>query len=271
MKEFNVLDYITQSQIIAPRITIYGMPGIGKSTLASQFPDPLFFLTEQCNIPAVKIIGPPKNLDGALKVLESLVKLKEPPFKTLVIDSISKLDQLVVEYILSQELTKEGRIAALNSACGGYGAGFQAAQQLHRQIKALLDRFQSKNIVVVYIAHLATIKYKAPDLEDYDKYSIIMNHDKSREIYIDDVDCVVFCKLKSYLTSTKTANKKVSGRNMITSSDERIMLTGVSDVHVSKNRFNMPNELPMTFDSFAQYIPFYQPISSIKEEIAKAA
>lgn len=247
-----ILQAIKKSMSMAPRITIYGVPGIGKSTLANQFPDPLFFLTEECAVPDINYLGVVKSYEKFLDGITRLSKIDKLPFKTLVIDSISKLDSLIVSDILANEKPlKNGKLPSLNSACGGYGAGVQVAQQEHRRVKNILDCFQKKGITVVYIGHLTTTKYKAPDLDDYDRYSIVMNHDKSREIYIDDVDAVLFCKLQSFISSTD------SGRNIVSSTENRIILTGVSDAHVSKNRFNMPNEIEMSFNEIKKYIPFY--------------
>jgi len=251
--ENNILSFIRKSVPVAPRITIYGTPGIGKSTLASQFPSPLFFLTEECTLNNVDYIGVVKSYDKFIEGISKLADIPNPPFKTLIIDSISKLDALIVNQILRGEnLSKNGKQPSLNSACGGYGAGFQAAQQEHRYVKSILDNFQKKGVTVIYIGHLTTTKYKAPDLDDYDRYSIVMNHDKSREVYIDDVDAVFFCKLKSFVNTTE------SGRSLISSTDDRIILSGVSDAHISKNRFNMPMEMEMSFESIKEYIPFYQ-------------
>ncbi len=242
-----ILDKVKKSVPKAPRITIYGKPGVGKSTLASTFPDPLFLLTEECGLTDVDQIEPAKSFAEIGENAKAILGLEEIPFKTVVIDSISKLDQLVIDFILSKEV----KASSLSQACGGYGAGFLAAQQEHRRFKLLMDKFQNRGVTVVYIGHLTSTKYKAPDMDDYDQYSIIMNHEKSREIYIDDVDCVLFCKLKSYLEE----NSKE--RNIMKSTNQRIILTGVSDAHVSKNRYGMPPEISMSFDEIAKYIPFY--------------
>lgn len=248
----SILDSIQITGALAPRITIFGAPGIGKSTLASQFPDPLFIMTEQTGLVGVKAIQPPSTFSEFWKNIKDLLKEEELPFKTIVVDSVSKLDNLVVNHILASELPRKdgSKATTLATACGGYGAGFQYASNLHKAVKAMFDEFQDRRITVVYIGHLATVKHKAPDMEDFDKYSIEMSGEKSKSPYIDDVDLVCFCRLKSYVSDTD------SGRTLVHSTNERVIYTGVSDGHVSKNRFAMPNELPMKYDSLSKYIPF---------------
>ena len=249
----SILDKIGTTKPGAPRLTIYGKPGIGKSTFAAQFPEPLFLLTEDCELPGIQALPVATNFGEVWENVKQLLALDELPFQTLVIDSISKLDTLVIERILEQEeTTKSGKKATtLAAAGGGYGAGYAKAQRIHRAFKTQMDKFKERGITVVYVSHLCVTKHKSPDAEDYDMYSIIMNHDKSREVYIDDVDAVLFCKIQSYVKETE------SGRNLIVSSDQRVIVSGISDGHVSKNRYGMPSEIPMSFTELAKYIPFY--------------
>jgi len=261
----SILDAITVSVDEAPRITIYGVGGIGKSTLASNFPDPLFILTEKTGLSGIKKINPPANFVEMWENIKSLLALEELPFKTIVIDGLSKLDELIVNHILDKEVPgKNGKATSLATACGGYGAGFQAAQQIHRSFKAMMDKFQRRDVTVIYIGHLTTIKYKAPDMEDYDKYSITMNSDKCREPYINDVDAVLLCRTKSFVTETE------SGRSLIRSTGNLIIDATINDAHVSKNRFGIKSEIPMSFEELSKYIPFYNKFNEdelIKEEL----
>ncbi len=249
----SILDEIVEVGPEAPRITIYGKGGIGKSTFASKFPAPIFLLTEKNALIGAKAFPIARSLNDLIKNIKKLLTEKELPFKTVVLDSVSKLDHLVISHILDEEKPdKNGKKpASLNTACGGYGAGFAKAQRIHRYIKDLMDGFQDKGIAVVYILHNEIKKYKSPETEDYDVYTLTLNHDKSREVYTDDVDCVAFCKQKAFIDSTE------SGRTLVRSSDECVMYVGPSEGHVSKNRYQMPNELPLDYDTFVSYIPFY--------------
>jgi hypothetical protein len=249
----SILDSIITIAPGAPRITLYGSPGIGKSTLASHFPRPLFLLTEDNELPGIKALKVATNFMDFWNSVKALLALEEIPFDTIVVDSISKLDTLIVEYILEKEPAGKNGVkpTTLTSACGGYGAGFMRAESIHRALKAMLDKFKERGIAVIYIAHMQHGTVKPPDGEDYSNYTIVMNHDRSRHVWIDDVDCVLFCKLKSYTTSLD------SGRMMVKSTDERIVLTGVNDSFVSKNRFGMPAEIKMSFESIAKHIPYY--------------
>lgn len=249
----SILDKIAVTEVLPPRITIYGSPGIGKSTLASQFPAPLFITTEQTGLMGVNAIAPPKTFSELWENTVALLKEEDLPFKTIVVDSISKLDAMLVKHILDQEKPrKDGTTATtLATACGGYGAGMQAVEQGHRRFKGLMDRFQDRGIAVIYIGHLASVKHKAPDAEDYDKYSIVMSCERAKQPYVDDVDAVIFCRLKSYVSETE------SGRNLVTSTEDRVIVATASDGHVSKNRFNMPKEIKMSYESLSKYIPFY--------------
>jgi Cdc6-like AAA superfamily ATPase len=253
----SILDFITTSKPEAPRITIYGVPGIGKTTLASTFPDPLFILTEKNGLMNCKHLPIVLSYGDLWGILNDLLSVDTLPFKTLVLDTVSKLDELVIDRTLEKsplvkgkdgKMRKPGTIA---EAWGGYGAGFEKAASLHRALKMKFDMFQDKGITVVYIAHSEIRKYKSPESEDYDIISIKMNADKSRTVYIDDVDAVLYCKEKASVIETD------SKRNIVKSSGERIISGSCNSVYVSKNRFAFPKELPMNFEALSKFIPFY--------------
>src|SRR5262249_3976581 len=97
----------------AQRITVYGPHGIGKSTLASQFPEAVFIDTEEgtshlaINRVAVKDY---KSLYEALSELAT----SEFPCRTAVLDTIDH-----VETFLCAEVCREHKAAGIESF--GYG------------------------------------------------------------------------------------------------------------------------------------------------------
>jgi hypothetical protein len=201
----SILDSVYTTQSGAPRITIYGKPGIGKSTLASHFPNPLFLLTEDNELPGIKALPIITSFKQIWDNLNALLAIENLEYQTIVIDSISKLDAMVVARTIEQSppIGKSNRAAeTLAESWSGYGAGFEKAASLHRALKAKLDLFKERNIAVVYISHVEIKVYKSPEDEDYNILSVVMNHDKSRQVYIDDVDAVLYCKMQSHRIET---------------------------------------------------------------------
>ena len=74
-------------QARAQRVVIYGTEGIGKSTLASQFPKPLFIDTEgSTSNMDVKRLDKPTSWTMLMNQI-AFVKANPDKFKTLVIDT----------------------------------------------------------------------------------------------------------------------------------------------------------------------------------------
>lgn len=250
----NILDEIYTVTPTAPRITLYGIPGAGKSTLASLFPSPLFLLTEKNNVLNTKALPIANDYNDFMDKLTRLSRLETLPFKTLVLDSLTRLDSLVTAHVIkvSPPDKKGNKPKTIMQAFGGYGAGFARAASYHRYIKSIMDTFTDRGITTIYTAHVETKTCKLPDQEDYNMYSLTMHHDMSRAVYIDDVDMVGFIKQQSITIENE------SGRNMVKSQDKRIVSVGLNPVHVSKNRYQMPDTLDCTFEAIAEYIPFFK-------------
>ena len=111
-----------------PRIIIYGPPGIGKTDLASKFPNPVFILTED-GLGTLEVVGLPVDEEGKPRkansfkeVLDALADLAEQdhPFKTLVIDSIDWMEPLVWGETCI-------RLGVISIEDPGYGKGYNEA------------------------------------------------------------------------------------------------------------------------------------------------
>src|SRR6516162_8891460 len=81
---------------LAPRILIHGQEGVGKTTLASKFPSPIFLQTED-GCPGgleIKSFGAIENFADLHSAISALAS--EPHcFQTVVLDSIDAAEELI--------------------------------------------------------------------------------------------------------------------------------------------------------------------------------
>ncbi len=84
------------SALLPPRILIHGEEGVGKTTLASKFPSPIFLQTEDgcprgLEISSFGLIDNFPDLRSAIGTLAS----EQHHFQTVVLDSLDVLEELV--------------------------------------------------------------------------------------------------------------------------------------------------------------------------------
>ena len=227
----------------AQRVVIYGPEGIGKSSLAAQFPDPLFIDTE----------GSTDNMDVAradkptswTMLMNHIAFVKANPTicQTLIIDTIDWAETLALQYICAQH----GKSGIEDF---GWGSGYT---YLIEEIGRLLDRLQELvelGINVVLTAHAQVKKFTKPDeLGGYDRYELKLSNKKTETNVSAKVkewaDMVLFLNYKTYIiTDEKTKKQKAQG-------GQRVMQTTHSPSWDAKNRHNLPEELPMDFAGIA--------------------
>jgi hypothetical protein len=227
----------------AQRVVIYGPEGIGKSSLAAQFPDPLFIDTE----------GSTDNMDVAradkptswTMLMNHIAFVKANPTicQTLIIDTIDWAEALALQYICAQH----GKSGIEDF---GWGSGYT---YLIEEIGRLLDRLQELvelGINVVLTAHTQVKKFTKPDeLGGYDRYELKLSNKKTETNVSAKVkewaDMVLFLNYKTYIiTDEKTKKQKAQG-------GQRVIQTTHSPSWDAKNRHNLPEELPMDFAAIA--------------------
>lgn len=144
---------ITKGRIeTAKKVVIYGPEGIGKSTFASQFPNPLFIDTE----------GSTKEMDVArfdkptswelLKSQIEYVKLNKP-CTTLIIDTIDWAEQLCIKSICDK-YDKKG------IEDFGYGNGYVYEKEEFGRFLNLLEDVIEAGVNVVLTAHAILRKFE---------------------------------------------------------------------------------------------------------------
>lgn len=242
-------------------ITVAGEAGLGKTTFAASFPKPIFMQAEE-GLQSIPSDGRPdafppyrgvEDVENTWKDLAALIQ-EDHEYKTLVIDSVTSLEELFIEHVVASDPRGAKNIA---QAAGGYGAGFRMVASMHQRIRKaagiLRDR---KGMHVVFIAHTETENIDPPDGTPYSRLSLRLNK-RSRQPYIDNVDAVALITLETY---RKTSDGERPDKAI--SDGTRVMKLTSSAAHVSKNRYGITEDLILTpgINPLAQYIP------SLKQE-----
>lgn len=217
--------------------TITGDPGTGKTRLAATFPEPIFIRAEDGmkSIPAdVRPDAFPlvDSVDSLWAQLTALITEKHK-YKTLVIDSVTQLETLFTEYIVESDPKKP---KSINTALGGYGAGFTALAAMHGRVRKAAGILNKAGMNVVFIAHSETTTIELPDSDPYTRYDLRL-HKKCVTHYTDNVDMVAHLKLETFTTGDGERKKAIS-------SGDRLVVVTSGAAQISKNRFGITEDLP---------------------------
>lgn len=239
----------------AQKVVIYGTEGIGKSSLASQFPEPLFIDTEGStdNMDVARLDKPTSWI--MLNNQIAFIKANPTVCKTLVIDTIDWAESLCVD-----------NLCAMHGKKGiedfGYGNGYvYAKEEMGRFLNKLQDLIEI-GINVVLTAHAQIRKFELPDeMGSYDKYELKLGKKTSSQtapLVKEWADLLLFCNYKTYLISQEKSTKKKAQGN------QRVMYTEHNPAWDAKNRHGLPSELPLDYASIAHIFKTKE-----KEEVKK--
>ncbi|MCL2646859.1 MAG: ATP-binding protein [Phycisphaerales bacterium] len=232
-----------------PRLLIYGVEGVGKSTTAADAPAPIFIPTED-GLDQIDCASFPlaKNLVDVETALNSLIH-EQHNFETVVIDSSDWLERLVWDALCEQY-----GVASIEKVDGGYARGYTHALTHWRRILANLDTLRNqRGMCVILLAHAKVEKFEDPEHAAYDRYSPRL-HKHVTALLTEWADAVLFATRK-IITKTESGG---FGRDRTIASGlgrdggERILRTVGSPACVAKNRYSLPAELPLSWSALMQ-------------------
>lgn len=225
------------------RILLHGLEGVGKTTFAADAPNPVFICPED-GIP--RALGPVPHFpapsgdwtfDDVLDAVRSLAGGNHE-YKTLVLDTVDWLEPLLW-----------GHVCRLNSWKDieepGFGKGYDAALDSWRQLISDLEHLRRvKQMNVIMLAHTTIKQYKNPVGEDYDRFVMKLNQ-KAVGLLREWCDAVLFA-CHDDMSAKDTRTKRVRG----VSTGERIVHTVHHAAYDAKNRFDLPETMPLSWDEF---------------------
>lgn len=225
----------------AKKTIIYGPEGIGKSTLASRFPDPVFIDTEGSTKDMdVARTEAPSSWDMLLDQVKYFIS-HPTELKTLVIDTADWAEQLCSVHICDK-YQKSG------IEDFGYGKGYVFLQEeFGRLLNLLTELVEKSGVHVVLTAHAKMRKFEQPDeMGAYDRWEMKLSKQVA-PIVKEWADMVLFANYKTFVVNVdgqgaqKGKNKAQGGK--------RVMYTTHHSCWDAKNRYGLPDEVPFDYES----------------------
>lgn len=237
---------ITSGKLKRPcKLVAYGPEGIGKSTLASKFPDPLFIDTEGGSLDLdVRRFDRPKNWDELGAQIRYVIDHPDV-CKTLVIDTADWAESLC-----TLKVCKEKNVDGIESI--GYGKGYVYVAERYQHMLTLLDSVTQVGINVIVLAHAQLRKFEQPDeMGAYDRYEMKLSK-KVAPLVKEWSDALLFLNYKTHVINVdgKGASK---GKNKA-QGGKRVIYCTHSPAWDAKNRCGMPDEIDMDYNEVAKYL-----------------
>lgn len=225
------------------KTVIYGPEGIGKSTFAANFPQPLFIDTEGSTSRLdVARTDTPNSLAMLITILEEL-KTDMHGYKTLVVDTADWAERLCIKAVC--EKNQKSGIGEF-----GYGKGYTYVFEEMGRVLNLLTDIWERGTNIVITAHTAIRKFEQPDeMGAYDRWELkLINSSKCNVCAMvkEWADMVIFANYKTYSVAVDKEGKKHKAQG-----GERVMYTAHDPCWDAKNRFGLACELPFDYGQIA--------------------
>lgn len=242
------------------KVVLYGVEGIGKTLLAAKFPGAVFIDTEGSTANYDLARFPSPTSWEMLKQEAEYAQQHPNEVGTLVIDTADWAERLC-----KLSVCKRNNWPSIETP--SFGVGYTQAAEEFGRLLDILDRCVMSNVNVVITAHSTIRRMESPtDFGTYDKYELKCSKQVS-PLLKEWCDLLLFLNYKMTIVTEKG---KQSGKAQ---GGQRMMYATKHPAYDAKNRFGLPDEMPMDFAYIAHLFgpaPVPQP-NPIPDSIEPAA
>jgi hypothetical protein len=222
---------LRRGPIVRPqKAVLYGPEGVGKTTLASQLPDPVFLDiesgTHHLDVVRFEGIHSWDSITGAVAALAA----GGHEFKTLVLDTVDWAEKRLAEHLCAK--ANKDSIEDF-----GYGKGYVLLAEEFAKFLASLDVLLARGMHVVFLAHSTVKKFESPDQAgSYDRYELKLTKQVA-PLVREWADAILFVNFITRLA------EKDNGRMRGVGGKERALFTTHTAAYDAKNRHGLPDKL----------------------------
>lgn len=239
----SLLNGIISGVVAAPRVTtIYGGGGLGKSTFASRFPNPLF-ISYEAGTNDLEVNRTPLVTDSglALGVLNELAHDSEHGFRTVVIDSAD-----AAETLFRREVIRAG-------VKDSFGKRDVAVSEKFEELLRTLSAVKASGLEVVVIAHAGLQRIENPDGTSWDCYGPKLSKRNGPSL-VEFSDEVLFVRRRVF--QRKVEEDFGRERKIAKNAGGVEAITQAEPGHIAKSRLELPERFDFwNFEEYAEHNP----------------
>lgn len=231
---------IVKGKVSSPlKAVVYGPEGIGKTTLASKFPSPLFIDFEGgTGRYDVARVTP----SGYQELLQFLGKIDASfEYKTLVFDTADWAEKMITDHMLMTVPNDKGQMMSSVEQYG-FGKGYAMLSEIWKKLLDKLSNIADKfGINILFLAHSTIKRVDPPNENPYDRWEMKLGS-KSSPLLKEWAELVLFCNYELIVVEKKAQGGK------------RVMYSQHSPCWDAKNRFGLPEKMDLDFSKISQLL-----------------
>ena len=237
-----------------PRLVIYGPEKMGKTTLASEFPAPVFLQTERGESGDLELdsFGHLTSFGSVLDGIGVLAS-EDHGFKTVVLDSVSAMEKLIWA-----EVCRRNNWSSIEQP--GFGKGYVETDYAWAEVIDALNFLRNeRGMNVILIAHATITRFDDPETQSYSRYDIDL-HKRAEAMLKREVDAILLVKKDVTIKQEGPGGK---GRARADGGETRWIYCQGRPAFTAGNRYNMPERaMYAKGKGFEALRPFFPPTVS---------
>ena len=230
---------ISRGKLSRPqKVVIYAPEGLGKTTLASHLPSPIFFDFERGTDHLDVARLNPETLAEFEKWARELIKDPQG-FKTVIIDTVDWMEETVVNAVVAGANDE----AIKNIEDFGWGKGWNQVTVRMNGVLSIFDRLIDAGLHVVCLAHCAVRQFDDPKLAGgYHRYELKMYKDRpnskgTASLLKEWADALLFGTFEDKVKMVGPTGERA--RAVAASGRDRVLMCSHSAAWDAKNRHGL--------------------------------